>query len=535
LKVIDLFCGAGGFSEGFGNAGFEVILAVDIWPIAAETYSANHPGTNFLIDDLERISHLPDREFNEIIPDSEIIIGSPPCVAFSNSNKSGKADKTNGIKLVDAFLRIVARKKFKENSILKYWIMENVPNVIGYVKESYSAEELGCNFSVEFKITNSGIYLSENYDVPSRRKRYFCGEFPNPEIISNSVKPLKSILNALNPPRTNLSSIIEDPNYPSLKLISHSITDHHYIQEIAEYQWKTALRLKQDRGYMGRMSFPEDKDKLARTIMATMTFGARESMIFGLEGKDNRYRAPTIREVACLMSFPIDYLFCGSSKGIKYALVGNAVPPKMAYAFAIAIANRENIKVSQSYVKLARVQNKDFYNLNNKIFSIPLEKPKLVNSRFKYHLPYLIIDAFRVELTNYKSDFKSLKFIWNVEIHKSQGKRAKVFCPEIIGAQYSSDEQMRIDQFLNSLSISNYDFDLFQRIYCMTSHQRKEAGMLGPYELLERTREFINNSLLKNNEVESELVLIPEAPWILPKPIMVGYYILQKAVHLIGD
>ncbi|MDR3575078.1 MAG: hypothetical protein P4L50_14555, partial [Anaerolineaceae bacterium] len=45
----------------------------------------------------------------------------------------------------------------------------------------------------------------------------------------------------------------------------------------------------------------------SRTILATMTLGARESMIFSY-GTD-KYRGPTIREVASLMSFPIDYIF----------------------------------------------------------------------------------------------------------------------------------------------------------------------------------------------------------------------------------
>ena len=199
---------------------------------------------------------------------------------------------------------------------------------------------------------------------------------------------------------------------------------------------------------MGRMSFPEDKDKTARTIMATMSFGARESMIFGIEGKDTSYRAPTIREVASLMSFPIDYLFYGVSKGIKYSQVGNAVPPKMAFAFARAIAGKENISLPQSIVKSARVQKNDFFNLNNQTFTIPAEKPRLLKSRFKYHIPYLIIDAYRVELTNYKSEYKSLRFTWNVEIYKSQGKNAKVFHPGIEVNQFNSDELTKIDQFL---------------------------------------------------------------------------------------
>ena len=69
----------------------------------------------------------------------------------------------------------------------------------------------------------------------------------------------------------------------------------------------------------------------------------------------------------------------------------------------------------------------------------------------------------------------------------------------------------------------------------MTTLQRNESGLLGPYELLEQTREFIDRILFRSEKVESKLVLIPEAPWVLPKPIMVGYYILQKALDIIGD
>ena len=66
-------------------------------------------------NDVLKISNLPDEEFELLIPDSEVIIGSPPCVSFSNSNKSGNNDKSEGIQLILAFLRIVARKKWKKD------------------------------------------------------------------------------------------------------------------------------------------------------------------------------------------------------------------------------------------------------------------------------------------------------------------------------------------------------------------------------------------------------------------------------------
>ena len=134
MKVVDLFSGCGGFSQGFHLAGFEIICAIDHWAPARDSILMNHGekalNKNFAEKynyDVELISKLHDEEFHKVIPDSEIIIGSPPCVSFSNSNRSGYANKDLGIRLIESFLRIVARKKNKRNSILKYWIMENVP------------------------------------------------------------------------------------------------------------------------------------------------------------------------------------------------------------------------------------------------------------------------------------------------------------------------------------------------------------------------------------------------------------------------
>ena len=122
ITVCDFFCGAGGFSEGFYQEGFDVVFALDYWKPAYITHEHNHKNCknvcmNILdIDSIEKI--------DEIIPDTTIIIGSPPCVSFSSSNLSGKADKTLGLQLINQFLKIILYKKTKPNSKLKYWIME---------------------------------------------------------------------------------------------------------------------------------------------------------------------------------------------------------------------------------------------------------------------------------------------------------------------------------------------------------------------------------------------------------------------------
>ncbi|HZK76857.1 MAG TPA: DNA cytosine methyltransferase, partial [Candidatus Kapabacteria bacterium] len=104
VRVLDLFCGAGGFSEGFRQQGFDIVCGADNWGPANETFNFNFDLKSSRID-LAVISLTPESIYQ--LPDVEIIVGSPPCVSFSSSNRSGKSDKTLGVQLIEAFLRIV--------------------------------------------------------------------------------------------------------------------------------------------------------------------------------------------------------------------------------------------------------------------------------------------------------------------------------------------------------------------------------------------------------------------------------------------
>ncbi|GKX30986.1 hypothetical protein SH1V18_34660 [Vallitalea longa] len=539
MKVVDFFCGGGGFSEGFRQAGFNIVFAVDKWKPAVDTHHENHPNCHTIMDDIERISWLPDDEFDKLIPDTEIIIGSPPCVAFSNSNKSGKGDKSLGIRLLESYLRIIARKKFKSDSILKYWVLENVPNIEKYVKCKYTMKDLGLIESYNIDLNarlivlnhSSGVYNVKYFGVASNRKRFLCGEFPTPQktiVEDSSLVKLGDILKGLGQPKENAESSIKDPNYDFF-MVSKNITDHHYIKEIAEFEWKKARRLKQDKGYMGRMSFPENLDKPARTVMATMSFSSRESMIFSY--KTDRFRAPTIREIASIMSFPLDYKFYGNSIGIKYRLVGNSVPPKMSYAIARAIAVNENLDINDEYVPIKHANNLDFHNLNFDIFQIKEEKNKKITAKFKYHIPYLIINAYRVELTNYKSDFDNLEFKWVVELHKSQGKNAKKFVPKLNSDNINNKLLAKINKFYDRLTKELVGFNEFQKIFCLSDKNR--IGLIGPYEILNQIKEFIDNNLSK--EEQSKIVFLDDNPWELPMGIVAGYYLIDKLIEHMGD
>ncbi len=538
MRVADFFCGGGGFSEGFRQAGFDIVFAVDKWAPAVRTYKGNKPGVNVIQDDVIRIANLPDDEFEALVPDSEVIIGSPPCQSFSHSNKSGNADKSIGIQLIEAYLKIIVRKKYKQGSLLRYWVLENVPAVRNYIADEYSAADFGLegDFVLRPHDGASGKYNAKYFGAPTNRERYLCGEFPKPTETKgeNDVTTLKQVLDSLGDPLRTDHGLITDINYPSLSLEAQQVTDQHYIYELAEFECKTAKRLKQDKGYMGKMAFPENLDKPARTVMATMTASAREAMILGYG--DDRYRLPTVREAACMMSFPIDYWFYGESKGVKHTLVGNAVPPKLSYAVAVAIANAANEPIPAKYIPIQHVLNDEqlpFINLNGARFEIRKEQPKRESSKFKYHIPYLIIDAYRVELTNYRSDFENKSYLWEVEIHHSQGKdKAKVFTPNITMRAIPTQYKECVRDYIDRIKKSVPNMNTFQSVFCMTTEARSKQMFYGPYELLDDIKAFIETTF--SPEEQKEHIQFKDEPNTVPLAIAVGYLILKRTVTHMG-
>ncbi|MGH1875065.1 DNA cytosine methyltransferase [Enterococcus casseliflavus] len=532
--VVDFFCGAGGFSEGFHQAGFEIIKAFDIWSPAILTHNRNHPSSKPIAEygNVEEIAYMPDLKFEETVPDSDVIIGSPPCVAFSNSNKSGKADKTQGIKLLKSYLRIIARKQFKKNSILKYWVLENVTNIQKYIKPSYTMSDLGLpgDEVLEVKYQGSGVYEMKFFGVPSNRKRYICGNFPSPQKICNDTNfiTLERVLLSLGFPKEKINRKVQDINF-NFSILGKNLTDHHYIKEIAPFEWKKAKRQKQDKGYMGRMSFPEDRNKPARTIMATMSGSSRESFILSLG--EERYRYPTIREVATIMSFPIDYRFYGDSDAVKYKLVGNAVPPKFSYAIAKAIIEDSSEEERMTKARRKRFKVDDgFVNLNYMKFPLNTEKKKKKYAGYKYHVPYLKINTYRAELQNY---FIDGKVKWKTEIHKSQGEAMKVFknlndCLDFL----NYESQMIIENFVTKYIMLIKTQDNLQETYRLTTEQRSKENLVGPDELLNEIRGLVDKYF--NNVEGDRSVHLDGIEYKIPYKIIICYVVLARIIESLG-
>lgn len=512
--VADFFCGCGGFSEGFYQAGFDVVFSLDNWKLAKETHDINHPNCNCLHMDILKIKI---EDFDKLIPDTDVIIGSPPCVSFSNSNNSGNANKDLGISLIKQFLKIILYKKTKPNSKLKYWIMENVPNCINFLEEKYTAKDLGLDSNLpDLEIPIKTILTASNYGSPQGRKRAIVGDFVLPKIThANNTVLIKDIFNMLGPPINNQHEIIKDILF-DFEINKSDLTDHFYDSTIPKCICDRAKQLKEDHGYMGKMRFPDSINRISRTIMATEAYASRESIIFKAEHNDG-YRAPTIREIASLMGFPINYQFKGSHNN-KHKQIGNAVCVQLSKALAIAIIEKENIVIpsitQRENIRLDCEQIKPLFDSDFK------EGPKRINSKYSRHIPYLKLNQFRVELDNTKSNLKdkennksidTLDIIWSSSIHKGSGKGA-------LKDTISNDE---LKQILNKnklfalevilkKKIKNkiYNSKLFQLKNCRFEDNNEHFS---PDEILEILRKildkqfndkFIKTNILFNKEYE---------------------------------
>lgn len=405
-QVIDFFCGAGGFSEGFRQQGFHIMMGVDNWLPAIETHNLNHN----LDDHVKNVLDFESIEEIDLLPNTEVIVGSPPCVLFSLSNKGGKADKSFGIRLIESYLRVIAVKKHQPSSKLVAWFMENVPNSKNYIRQSYTFRQLKlAEWAKEHGYGPDEIALSgsangrtlntADFGAAQKRERFLCGEiiatgaFPDlAKFMGKSYRSIGEVKGGMPKPNSALSDIIYvDPNYPSLKCKMNLITDHFYDSGIYESQWMKARDLKLNHPYMGKMSFPEDERGPSRTIMATRSISRRESLIYksAYERRgDGEYRLPTIRELATLMGFPYSYQFSGS-EGTKWRQVGNAVCPPMSSALAksvrlamgLEIIPDSQITFEPPANKIERIQNLNTFS--TKVFDNPPQRKP--NARFRGH------------------------------------------------------------------------------------------------------------------------------------------------------
>lgn len=555
LTVLDLFCGAGGFSEGFRQQGFTIVMGIDHWKPAIDTF--NH---NFDLDCKVQnmLDFLHSTERIEALPNTTVIIGSPPCVSFSHSNRSGKADKSLGLQLIKAFLRIVAVKKHQRGSQLKAWFMENVTKSIAHLADVYTFHDLGLGdwaranrkraTSVAIRMADHSIVInSADYGSPQARKRAISGDIirscrlvvpprthREPEDLTAPQLPVHRTLGMI---RAHLPSPIAplsfrqfaDPLYPGLILSSALLTDHFYDTGLYSCEWKNSRHLKVNHPYMGTMSFPENETKPSRTITATKIGTSREAIIYRSEygrNGDGEFRTPTVREAATLMSFPASYQFLGS-EGAKWRLAGNAVCPSVSRNFAATVRSAMGLPLMTEPIVRRMPKLKGVKNLNTFKKAVFNDPPvRNAGSRFRRH-PFkhgnITVTLSNYDITN--KDDTDFRWMTSVQYGNGDGfptmnfedERFRDLEPVIRSFQ---NGQRFIEVINNGFSERIADATLMQTMY---EHQQDLENYLEPTKLIERLATIIDQYATKEAFEQQTQVIFPNKRSVPQSQIMALY------------
>src|SRR3990167_59904 len=151
MAVLDLFSGCGGLSQGFKEAGFNVVVANEIWAPAADTYEKNHPETNMIRGNITSVTIK--KKILDCFKEGkcDVIIGGPPCQAYSVAGLR-KPDDPRG-KLFRDYMQMVSKLQ------PKVFVMENVKGLLSIMidkkrlKPSQKAEIKKLNVMKEKKIS----------------------------------------------------------------------------------------------------------------------------------------------------------------------------------------------------------------------------------------------------------------------------------------------------------------------------------------------------------------------------------------------
>jgi DNA (cytosine-5)-methyltransferase 1 len=332
--AIDLFSGCGGLTEGLEQAGFAVKGAVEIDPLAVETYQANHTAVKVWNADITTLSveqvmqHLGLKK-----GELDLLAGCPPCQGFSSmrtlNGSRSVTDPRND--LVRDFFRFV------EGLRPKAVMMENVP---GLQLDRRMDEFITALARLGYHIDKHSVRICNvaDFGVPQRRRRLMMMvsltgpvPFAPPDPIRRKVRDAIGDLPQPGGSGDALHDLVENRSKRICDLIQKIKKDGGSRTEFGKTE-QLACHQKCDgfKDVYGRMAW----DSVAPTITGGCVNPSKGRFLHPVQN-----RAITLREAALLQSFPKQYTF--SLKRGKFAaaaLIGNALPPEFVRRHAVSVA-----------------------------------------------------------------------------------------------------------------------------------------------------------------------------------------------------
>jgi DNA (cytosine-5)-methyltransferase 1 len=283
MKVIDLFAGIGGLSLGFKNTGFEIVAAIENWPVAKEIYQMNF-NHEILLMDLSQSSAC--QKLKDYRPD--IIMGGPPCQDFSSA---GKRDESLGrADLTISFANIVATVK------PTWFVMENVERITKSITLQKALKIFKeAKYGLSYQILDAS-----RCGVPQLRKRFF----------------LVGLLSAPD-------GFLDD--YLNQYLTEKSMTVFDYLGDELDIEYY----YRHPWSYKRRAIFSiYEPSPTIRGVNRPIPKGYKKHPNDAVDMTEN-VRPLTTIERSYIQTFPKGFKFKGTKTDLEQ-MIGNAVPVKLA-------------------------------------------------------------------------------------------------------------------------------------------------------------------------------------------------------------
>jgi len=294
IKTVDLFCGCGGMSLGFQNAGFRVMSAFDNWQPAVDTYNSNFTHKAIRADISEAGFH---EQVAALSPD--LISGGPPCQDFSIAGKRDAKGSRANMTLI--YSQIIARVR------PQWFVMENVYNI---EKFPVLADALKVFKEAGYGVSKRVIDASY-VGVPQMRRRYFViGRLGVKDGFLDD-----QLAGGLSGERTSVRDYLGD-----------SLGTKYYYMHPRSYNRRGIFSVDEPSATIRGVNRPMPGNYKKHPADKTSDF--------------RKVRALTSTERALIQSFPGSYMFKGTKSAIEQ-MIGNAVPVRLAEYVANVIINYE--------------------------------------------------------------------------------------------------------------------------------------------------------------------------------------------------
>jgi len=383
-KVLDLFSGCGGLSQGFEMAGFEIVAGNDILEHAGKTYKKNHPKSKFFLGDITDIKIK-----NNIISymrekGCDVIIGGPPCQAYSLAGLRDPNDPRG--RLFEEYVEIV--KELQP----RVFVMENVKGIltIKHDKEGLSKKEMKelnelrelekekadilllrkqhKNNSIKYKYTKSDENRLENLKIEIKKLKNHLGDYEE-KVTTQIIHRFNKLgydveFRLLNSANYGVPQRRERVVFIGKKRNGPIIYPKPTHSEKGEGKLKKWVSVKDAIGdlenkkedikfnHIFTMHRKDFEKKINQTCIGKSVFGSYSDSFFraypdlpsrtvkenhgGVFVHYKNDRVMTPRELARLQSFPDKFIFEGS-KSQQLIQIGNAVPPILAREVAKSV------------------------------------------------------------------------------------------------------------------------------------------------------------------------------------------------------